>query len=248
MADKKIVFLAAKPIGYACFQHLLDTCGSLGAEVTGLMTQQRKEFGGEHDLSRLAELSGIPVIGSLEALPECDIIYSIQYHEILGESHLRRARQAAVNLHMAPLPEYRGCNQFTFALLDGREEFGTTIHMMAPGIDNGDILFQKRFPIPRHCWVEELYRLTYEASLRLFRQTLPHIINGNYTPVAQELLEPKYGTSTHYRKEIAALKELDPDWDREKTEAYIRALSMPGFEPPYFIVDGKKMYLSPGYS
>jgi methionyl-tRNA formyltransferase len=248
MAAKKIVFLAAKPVGHACFAYLLEQCRSLDAEVTALLTHQRKEFGEGHDLIALAAAHGVPVLESLEELPECDIIYSIQYHEILGERHLAKARQAAVNLHMAPLPEYRGCNQFTWALLDGKEEFGTTIHMMSTGVDDGDILFQKRFPIPEKCWVKELYDLTEAASIKLFQQTLPHIVRGNYNPVPQSLLVPKYGTSVHYRREIAALKQLETGWDAEKTERYIRATSMPGFEPPYYFVDGKKMYISPGYS
>lgn len=248
MAGKKIAFLAAKPVGYACFSHLLEACSALDAEVTALLTHQRTEFGNDHDLAALARQHDIPVLGHLDALPECDIIYSIQYHEILRGQHIRRARQAAVNLHMAPLPEYRGCNQFTCAILDKKEEFGTTVHLMSTGIDDGDILFQKRFPIPENCWVKELYDLTYEASVRLFRQTLPHIVSGSYSPVPQSLLVPKYGTSVHYRKEIAALKRLETGWDAEQTERHIRATSMSGFEPPYYVVDGKKMYISPGYS
>ncbi len=245
MQKKKIVFLGSKPIGYECLAYLISQQDELNVEITGILTRARKEFGNAHDLNVLAGEHNIPLINDLEQLPECDILYSVQYHEVLKQEHISKARQVAVNLHMAPLPEYRGANQFSFAIIEGKKEFGATIHKIDTQIDHGDIVFQKRFPIPENCWVDDLYKLTYAASLNLFRQTLAHIINDNYTPVAQELLVPKYGTSLHYRKEMAPLKHIDMNWDEEKIERYIRATSMPGFEPPYCIIDGKKIHFTP---
>jgi methionyl-tRNA formyltransferase len=110
-------------------------------------------------------------------------------------------------------------------------------------IDHGDILFQKRFPIPDNCWVSELYELTFQASLQLFRDTLNDIVLGVYVPIPQKQLIAKYGSSLHYRREMADIKVIDLGWDKEKTERHIRATSMPGFEPPYCVVDGKKIPL-----
>ncbi len=243
-AHKSIIFLGSKPIGYECLAYLISQKEALNISITGLLTQQRKEFGTGHDLSALATEHGIPVLNNLDELPECDILYSVQYHQIIKQQHIDKARQVAVNLHMAPLPEYRGSNQFSFAIIDQKEEFGVTIHKIDTRIDHGDILFQKRFPIPENCWVNDLYQITYKASLNLFKQTLAHIVNGNYTPVPQELLIPKYGTSLHFRNEMADLKVIDPAWDKEKTDRYVRATAMPGFEPPYYLKDGEKVYLA----
>jgi methionyl-tRNA formyltransferase len=247
MVRKKLIFLGSKPIGYQCFDWLLQAQGELNIEVAGVLTQARKEFSGDNDLTSLAAKYNVPVIASPDDVPECDILYSVQYHQILKAEHIAKAAQA-VNLHMAPLPEYRGSNQFSFAIIDGKEEFGTTIHRMDTRIDHGDILFQKRFRIPENCWVNELYELTFDASLKLFQQTLKHIVEGNYTPVSQQSLVHKYGTSLHFRNEIAALKQIDLGWDREKTERHIRATFMPGFEPPYTIIDGKKIYFSQSWA
>ena len=244
MPAKKIVFLGSKPIGYECLTHLIEQKDKLDIEITGLLTHARKEFGNAHDLNILAQEHNIPILDSLNDLPHCDIIYSVQHHEIIKQEHIDNAAQIAVNLHMAPLPEYRGSNQFSYAILDGKTEFGTTIHRIDTRIDHGDILFQKRFPVPDHCWVHDLYQLTYNASLNLFRQTLGHVVSGNYNPVSQQLLEAKYGTSLHYRHEAAAIKIIDLNWDQEKIERHIRATSMPGFEPPYCFIDGKKVHLT----
>jgi len=245
MPQKKIVFLGSKPIGYECLAYLISQKEALDIEITGLLTRSRKEFGNAHDLNILAEEHKIPVLDSLADLPECDILYSVQYHEVLTQQHIDKAQELAVNLHMAPLPEYRGANQFSFAIIEQKIDFGATIHKIDDQIDHGDILFQKRFPIPENCWVGDLYKLTYDASVNLFRETLAQVVSGNYSPVPQELLAAKFGTSTHYRKEMAALKQIDLVWSKEKIERHIRATSMPGFEPPYCIIDGEKVHFTP---
>ena len=244
MLTKKVIFLGSKPIGYDCLQYLIAQSQTLNIQIIGLLTQSRSEFGSAHDLTQLATQHNIPVLHSLNDMPPCDIIYSVQYHQILTQEHINKAGTIAVNLHMAPLPEYRGSNQFSFAIIEGKTEFGTTIHRIDHRIDHGDILFQKRFPIPPGTWVQDLYQLTYNASLNLFRQTLGHIIAGNYQPLPQSVLAGKYGTSLHYRSEMNALKHIDLNWQKEIIEQHIRATSMPGFEPPYCVIDGKKVYFS----
>ncbi len=242
-----MIFLGSKPVGYACFAELLAQKDVLNVTITGLMTQARKEFGGDHDLKALAAEHGIPVFDSLDELPECDIIYSVQYHEILKAEHIAKAGQIAVNLHMAPLPEYRGSNQFSYAIIENKTEFGTTIHRIDTRIDHGDILFQKRFPIPEGCYIGELYQLTFEASVQLFKDSLGKIVAGDYQPVPQAALEGDYGTALHFRNEINALKQIDLNWDKATIERHIRATMMPGFEPPYCIINGEKLYFSKEY-
>lgn len=244
MLLKKVIFLGSKPIGYHCLTHLIKKQDELGVDIVGVMTKTRNEFGGSNDLGALATSNGIEVFNKLDDLPECDIIYSVQHHEILKKEHISKAKQCAVNLHMAPLPEYRGANQFSFAILEGKKEFGTTIHLIDERIDHGDILFQKRFPIPQDCWVDYLYHLTYKASQKLFEQTLSHIISGNYKPVDQKTLEHKYSTSLHFRNEMNDIKKIDLNWDAEKIERHIRATSMPGFEPPYCMIGDVKVFMT----
>jgi methionyl-tRNA formyltransferase len=242
---KSIVFLGSKPIGYRCLEHLLQEQLQLNYRVAGILTQARSEFGSGYNLNELAARYKVPVLDSLDALPECDILYSVQYHRILKQVDIDRAAEIAVNLHMAPLPEYRGSNQFSYAILEGRETFGTTIHQMDARIDHGDMLFERRFAIPPQCWIKELYDLTEAQSLHLFMETLPNIVAGNYQRTPQRSLEESRGTALHFRSDIHSLKEIDLSWDADRIERHIRATAMPGFEPPYAIVGGRKVHLTP---
>jgi methionyl-tRNA formyltransferase len=224
---------------------LLTQQDALGATVLAVLTQPRHEFGGEHDLQSLAAHYHIPVLYSADMLPDCEFLISVQYHRILTSAQLGKARRAAVNLHMAPLPEYRGSNQFTHAILDGKEEFGTTLHVMDARIDHGPILAQRRWPVPPGQWVESLYAQTVEESVVLFEESLPGLLKGTLALTPQQDLIPRYGTALHLRKGMETLKRLDLSWPAEKLERHLRATYMPGFEPPYAMVDGRKVHLIP---
>lgn len=244
MAKRTVLFLGSKPIGYHCFNFLLQQQSILNIHVIGLLTNNNTRFDASLNLKVLATEYNVPIFDSPDAIPEADFIYSVQYHQILSAQHIAKARIDAFNLHMAPLPEYRGCNQFSFAIIDGKTEFGTTIHRMDTRIDHGDLLFEKRFPVPPNCWVETLYELTESASIELFQSSLASLIQGDYVAIPQSDLEAERGTSLHFRNEINTIKEIDLTWEAEKISRHIRATSMKGFEPPYTFIGGEKVYLT----
>lgn len=244
---RRVVFLGAKSIGYHCLQYLIEQSEPLDIEVVAVLTNQKRAVNPSSDLKALSETHRIPVYESLAALEsagEIDFLISVQYHEILKQQHIDRAQKIAVNLHMAPLPEYRGCNQFSFAIVEGRAEFGTTLHRLEAGIDDGDIISEKRFPIPEGCTVAELYELTLMHSKTLFEESIGSIIRGAYDLTPQAELEAERGTAYHYRNEIEQLKRIDLNWSPEQISRHIRATYMPGFDPPYAIVDGRKIEFS----
>lgn len=240
----RIVFLGSKPIGYQCLQYLIAQQEVLDIEVVGLRTRIRKEFGeAGSDLAALAHEAGIPLLSSLDDIPECDLIYSVQHHELLKAPHINKARTIAVNLHLAPLPEYRGCNQFSFAIMEEAREFGATIHEIDTRIDNGAILFESRFSVPENCWVNDLYELTFVAAVDLFKKTLADLVMENYTKTPQATLLGTRSSSLHFREEIGTLKVIDLNESEELIRRKIRATYMPGFEPPYIVVNGQKLLL-----
>lgn len=241
---KTVYFLGAKPVGYACLEYLLAEKKALGIEVAGVVTRETPQFDGRLSVVRLSSDNGIPVHTSADSLVEledADFLVSVQHHEILKKQHIAKARELAVNLHMAPLPEYRGCNQFSFAIVNGDAEFGTTIHRLEEGIDSGDIICERRFPIPENCFVSELYELTKQHSIEMFRAEVGQIICGRAAFTPQQSLLGQRECSYHFRKDIEQLKEIDLAWPRERIERHIRATLMPGFPPPYASIGGRKV-------
>ena len=247
---RKVAFLGSKAIGAYCLNTLLTNREELEIDVVLVLTNNRSISSDEETVSEVANRYAIPTATRLNALfnlNELDFIISVQYHEILKQEHISKARLLAMNLHMAPLPEYRGCNQFSFAILDQAKEFGTTLHKMEPGIDDGAILAEKRFPIPDNCRVNELYELTLAASKNLFDENIKAVLNGRFTPVEQKHLIEERGTSLHFRKEMESIKEIDLSWPEEKIDRHIRATFFPPFPPPYALINGKKIELTPNW-
>ncbi len=225
---KKLIFLGSKNIGFKCLKHLYENQNNLDFELIGVLTNIQGTKVVEY-----CKENSIRIINDLDELLEidsCDIAISIQYHEILKKQHIQKATEIFVNLHMAPLPEYRGCNQFSFAIIDGNKEFGTTIHRLEEGIDSGAIIFEKRFSIPNDCWVEELYQITFDKSVELFKESIPDLLSGNYQLQPQKSFLDKRTTSLHFRKEIDEIKKIDFSWSKDKIAKQIRATYMPGFE------------------
>lgn len=240
---KKVIFLGSKPIGYECLNYLVENASSLDIELVGVLTKENNSFG-KSNIQELCKNNAIPIIEDLDEVSKIegiDLLISVQYHKILKKAHIENAG-LSINLHMAPLPEYRGCNQFTHAILNKDEVFGTTIHVLDEGIDSGDLIFERRFAIPKNCVVNELYNRTFDESVLLFKESIGRILSGDYKVTPQSELLKSRSTSLNYRNEINKLKEINwEDSSKEDIITQIRATAMPGFDPPYAIVDGKKI-------
>lgn len=245
---KKILFLGSKPIGYKCLDFLLQNAAAFQCEVVGVLSNDNQRFDNSLSIRKLTSDHGIPFIDELDAILEMkdvDFIISVQYHLILRQKHIDVANEMAINLHMAPLPEYRGCNQFSFAIFNQASSFGTTLHRLESGIDNGAIIAERRFDMENDQEVKPLYDKTFEESVLLFEENIGNVLSGNYTLNDQANLIDERGLNTYYRKDIAQLKKIDLNDSADVITRKVRATAMPGFEPPFAIVDGKKYYIIP---
>lgn len=239
---KKIVFLGSKKVGYVCLKSLIDASENLGAEVVGILFNPNGSF--KDEFRELGVQYQIPIYESPDDLigkDKSDLLISVQYHKILKTEHIETAERA-VNLHMAPLPEYRGCNQFSFAIIDKSPVFGTTLHKIDEGIDSGEIIAERRFPIPEGCFVQELLDKTVAESISMFDEWLERLVSGEYSAIPQSQFTDR-SRSFHKRSDIESVKKIDLSWPQEKIERYIRATLMPGFDGPFFCIGDKEINL-----
>ena len=111
---------------------------------------------------RAAEL-GVPVsadvtLRGIERLidrlgPDCVVVSS--YNRVLPARLVGKTR--FVNVHYALLPRYRGRANVNWAVINGERETGISIHVLAPGLDAGNVLFQQAVPIGPADTVTDLY-------------------------------------------------------------------------------------------
>jgi len=72
-----------------------------------------------------------------------DLIFSLYYRKILKQNILDIPKFGCINVHPAFLPEGRGPAPSLWAVLNGEEFGGSTMHYMVEGVDAGDIIDQK---------------------------------------------------------------------------------------------------------
>ena len=113
--------------------------------------------------------------GDYKHLPdfEIDLAFSCFYDKIIKKDFINKCGRI-LNLHNSPLPHYRGVSPINWALKDGRNEHGITIHEITEGIDDGPIVGQVKYSIyPEQEEVIDVYKKALNYGLTLFLETMP---------------------------------------------------------------------------
>jgi methionyl-tRNA formyltransferase len=205
--------------------------------VAGLVRQASSP---DDDVVVCARALGVPVFQDhsvvgveraiLDAQPDCTV--SSSYDRILPSRVLSHC--PFVNVHYAALPEYRGRANVNWAIINGEPGTAITIHVMAPGLDAGNVLYQQRVPIGPDDTVGDLYGKLNEVQRRVLGETVARFLAG-YEGEPQDETAASYGcTRTPEDGEI--------DWASSTTRIYalVRALGPP-YPGAYSFLDARRI-------
>lgn len=137
----------------------------------------------------------------------CGLVFSVLYDRIIGRS-LIDATEQIINCHPGRLPQYRGARPVNWALHNGEQLHGITIHSIDPGIDSGPVLAEALFSIwPDIDEVQDVWQRSMEHGRLLISDTLPRL--DRIVP------RPQDGTQavTHYMRDNGLLGDRS-DWTR----------------------------------
>lgn len=175
---------------------------------------------------------------------EFDLVFSILHGGIFKKNHLDHSRFGAINLHPAPLPQYRGCNSYAHAIMNGDKQYRVSMHYITEGIDDGPIIGQNTIKIRINETGFTLYQKSQISAISLFKQYAPKIIKaakkGNKFPAKTQ----DDGKANYYKRDSLKNKECDLVWDKSKLYNFVRALDFPPFEPAHIILNGQKIFLT----
>lgn len=165
--------------------------------VVGVIRNVRQRDGQEDEVQRCARGLGVPVLtdtslGGLERAlaerrPDCTVISS--YDRILGASLLTRCR--FVNVHYSILPRYRGLAAVQWGIINGEPELGITVHVITPGLDAGNILYQEKVKVDPHHTAADVYGELNEIQRRILGDTVARHLDG-YGGVPQDASAASY--------------------------------------------------------
>ena len=85
--------------------------------------------------------------GALDLIGEKALIISASNNFLFPASLVAKPNITIINFHNALLPEYPGRNAPTWVIYMGEKETGITWHYVTAGVDEGNIIIQKRCEI-----------------------------------------------------------------------------------------------------
>jgi methionyl-tRNA formyltransferase len=120
----------------------------------------------------------------------CDLFVSMSFNQIFRKRMIELPRLNTINCHAGKLPFYRGRNILNWALINDEKEFGITVHYIDEGIDTGDIILQRCFPITDEDDYATLLKVSHKACADILFDAIKHIQNGDSQRIKQETIHP----------------------------------------------------------
>jgi len=159
-----------------------------------------------------------------------DLIICAFYPRIFPQRLIKIPPLGCINVHPGLLPEYRGRFGIPWHILNNEKEIGITIHYLDEGIDTGDILVQRSYPIGPEETGHGLHRRSMKLSADLLIDNFERILRREIKP------RPQRSGGSYYNR-------VDPqyriDWHRPRLEIrnQVRVHARPYFPAYSFLLN-----------
>ena len=198
-------------------------------------------------LMDLAENNSVPVelssnINSDEFISRIekygvDLFVSMSFNQIFKTRTINYPPLKTINCHAGKLPFYRGRNILNWALINDEKEFGITVHYIDEGIDTGDIILQRCYPITDEDDYGSLLERAHKGCADVLYEAIKRIQEGTAMrkPQSEIDLIGFYCGKRGNGDEII-------DWNQTSREIFnfVRAINTPGPVARSFI-DGNEI-------
>lgn len=235
--NKKVVCVAGKnDVAVDVLLHLHAMNSADFELVVSCNRNEDGQNGWQKSLRFFAERLGIKEVSLQELYEIPDLVFlSLEYDRII-RPHLFATKQL-YNIHFSALPKYKGVYTSAMPILNDEHEGGVTFHRIASGIDTGEIIAQKLFPLEESDTSRDLYLKCIKYGTELVISQLPDVLEDacESTPQMRE-------HSTYYSKAAIDYSNLTIDINQT---AYgigrqIRAFTFREYQLP--VVHGHKIF------
>ena len=184
----------------------------------------------------------------------------IDFGIIVSQSVIDYFPLGIINSHFSLLPEWRGADPITFAILSGQKETGVSLMLLVEAMDEGPLLAQDIMQLPNWITTPELTDGLVARSYALLVDVVPKYIAGEIKPYPQydDIKEPTYSrkltkddgvidwakTAVQIEREVRAFL----DWPKSRTaiagkEVIVTAAHAADrkLKPGQVVIDGKQL-------
>lgn len=155
MHDVRVVFMGTPDFSVPLLKMLIEN-----TNVVLVVTQPDKEVGRKKEIQKtpvkvialennIEVFQPVKIRNDFKRIEEVkpDLIVTCAYGQIVSEDVLRIPKLGCINVHASLLPKYRGAAPIQWALINGEEKTGITLMYMDKGMDTGDIIAMREWPI-----------------------------------------------------------------------------------------------------
>ena len=104
-----------------------------------------------------------------------DIIIVVAYGLIIPKNILEAKKFGCLNIHPSNLPKYRGAAPLQRMIINGERKSAVCIIQMDTGVDTGDIIAKKNFPLSNQITLVKLYDYTAQIGAKMMIEVLDNI-------------------------------------------------------------------------
>jgi methionyl-tRNA formyltransferase len=230
-SGKSVVFFGSGPVAARCLELLLKH-----TEVEAVITKPRAEHHrGAVPVLELAENRNLTVFQPSNKRELSDLFATkpvqsqlgivIDYGIIIAKDVIDYFPLGIINSHFSLLPQWRGADPITFAILSGQEKTGVSLMLIDEGMDTGDLLLQSPYNIPKTCTTPELTDALIGISDLDLQKMIPLWRNKEISPVPQETLIADSAGPTYSRKLTKDDGIIDWNKPAEQIEREVRAFT-----------------------
>lgn len=163
---------------------------------------------------------------------KADAAIVVAYGLLLPPPILAANPMGCINVHPSLLPRWRGAAPVERAIMAGDKKTGVVIMQMDAGLDTGDMLLTRHFPIPDGMNAGTLRTTLAEMAAPMVIQTLDGLRSGMIKPVKQ----PEAGSV--YAPKITK-EECRIDWNQPVNIVRQKILALSPGPGAFFICKGE---------
>ena len=167
-----------------------------------------------------------------------DLGISLNSLRLLDKKTLSLFKYGVLNCHFGDLPYYRGNACPNWAMLNGKKKIGISIHLMDEGVDSGNIITKKYFPVNKKTTIQEFYNYAEEIVPTLFLRAITNVKNSKHGK--KQSRNPKQILRTYPRNKFDG--KIDWNDTADHINRLIRASGKPFFGA-YTFYNSKKLFI-----
>lgn len=233
-----ILFMGGHELGAKTLEHLINN----NINVVGVVVSKNDnewyrgvdEVANKFNLNLYEEknINAPNFLNKIKSL-NLDLIVCVNFDQILKKDIINLPTIGCINTHASLLPKYRGRAPLNWAMINGEEYSGVTVHFIDEGIDTGDIILQEKIKIDEDYYISDLLNKVKNIYPKIVLNAIRDLESNNLN-----LIKPDLSKGFYVNKRSKDDGKIDFSKPSKDIMNFIKAISKP--YPGAFLYNNNK--------